>query len=125
MIDALRIPASTAADVPAIANIVDQADRHYIARIGTLPLRQGIPWPDGKPFTAKDFQCTWDLLTGKAGEKLRLNPRNALYLNLDKVITGGHYEVTCRLMRPHPSFVALRASGFAPVSPCLGSPRDM
>ena len=30
MIDALRIRAATAADVPAIANIVDQAYRHYI-----------------------------------------------------------------------------------------------
>jgi ribosomal protein S18 acetylase RimI-like enzyme len=37
MIDALRIRAATAADVPAIANIVDQAYRHYIARIGRPP----------------------------------------------------------------------------------------
>jgi ribosomal protein S18 acetylase RimI-like enzyme len=37
MIDALRIRAATAADVPAIANIVDQAYRHYIARIGKPP----------------------------------------------------------------------------------------
>ena len=26
----------------------------------TLPLRQGVTWHDGKPFTAKDVQCTWD-----------------------------------------------------------------
>src|ERR1700756_2343722 len=37
MIDALLIRAATAADVPAIANIVDQAYRHYIARIGIPP----------------------------------------------------------------------------------------
>jgi ribosomal protein S18 acetylase RimI-like enzyme len=37
MIDAFRIRAATAADVPAIANIVDQAYRHYIARIGRPP----------------------------------------------------------------------------------------
>ena len=37
MIDALRIRAATAADAPAIANIVDQAYRHYIARIGKPP----------------------------------------------------------------------------------------
>jgi peptide/nickel transport system substrate-binding protein len=30
----------------------------------TFPLRQGVKWHDGKPFTAKDVQCTWDLLTG-------------------------------------------------------------
>ena len=31
----------------------------------TLPLRQGVKWHDGQPFTAKDVKCTWDLLTGK------------------------------------------------------------
>jgi ribosomal protein S18 acetylase RimI-like enzyme len=35
--DELRIRAATAVDVPAIANIVDQAYRHYIARIGKPP----------------------------------------------------------------------------------------
>src|SRR5438132_13356722 len=32
----------------------------------TLPLRRAVRWHDGKPFTAKDVQCTWDLLTGKS-----------------------------------------------------------
>src|ERR1700738_3359506 len=32
----------------------------------TFPLRQGVAWHDGKPFTAKDVQCTWDMLTGKS-----------------------------------------------------------
>src|ERR1700740_2986545 len=31
----------------------------------TLPLREGVRWHDGKPFTAKDVRCTFDLLTGK------------------------------------------------------------
>src|SRR5215813_6656451 len=39
----------------------------------TFPLRQGVKWHDGKPFTAKDVKCTWDLLTGKSDDKLRLN----------------------------------------------------
>src|SRR5713101_6540620 len=26
----------------------------------TFPLRQGVKWHDGKPFTAKDVKCTWD-----------------------------------------------------------------
>jgi peptide/nickel transport system substrate-binding protein len=43
----------------------------------TLPLRQGVSWHDGKPFTAQDVQCTWDLLTGKSSEKLRVNPRKS------------------------------------------------
>src|SRR5215467_8985336 len=25
----------------------------------TFPLRQGVKWHDGKPFTAKDVKCTW------------------------------------------------------------------
>src|SRR6516164_7520301 len=51
----------------------------------TLPLRQGVKWHDGKPFTAKDVKCTWDLLTGKSSEKLRLNPRKSWYRNLAEV----------------------------------------
>jgi peptide/nickel transport system substrate-binding protein len=42
----------------------------------TLPLHQGVKWHDGKPFTARDVKCTWDLLQGRASEKLRINPRN-------------------------------------------------
>src|SRR6516164_2648339 len=30
----------------------------------TFPLRQSVKWHDGRPFTAKDVKCTWDLLTG-------------------------------------------------------------
>src|SRR5262245_26804098 len=88
-------------------------------------LRQGVKWHDGKPFTAKDVQCTWDLLTGKSSEKLRINPRKAWYRNLEEVTTNGDYEATFRLKRPQPSFIALLASGFSPVYPCHVSPRDM
>src|SRR5215468_927294 len=28
----------------------------------TFPLRQGVKWHDGKPFTAADVKCTFDLL---------------------------------------------------------------
>src|SRR5262245_52875840 len=34
----------------------------------TLPLHQGVKWHDGKPFTAKDVKCTWDMLTGVSKE---------------------------------------------------------
>src|SRR4051812_16013372 len=51
----------------------------------TFPLRQGVKWHDGKPFTAADVKCTWDLLLGKASEKLRVNPRQTWYVNLDRV----------------------------------------
>jgi peptide/nickel transport system substrate-binding protein len=42
----------------------------------TLPLRQGVKWHDGKPFTARDVQCTWDILLEKSSDKLRVNPPN-------------------------------------------------
>ncbi len=91
----------------------------------TFPLRHGVKWHDGKPFTAKDVQCTWDLLTGKASDKLRLNPRKSWYQNLEQVTVTGDYEVTFRLKRPQPSFLALLASGWSAVYPCHVSPREM
>jgi peptide/nickel transport system substrate-binding protein len=91
----------------------------------TFPLRQGVKWHDGKPFTAKDVKCTWDLLTGKADEKLRIDPRKSWYTNLEEVIVKSDYEVTLRLKRPQPALIALLASGWSPVYPCHVPPRDM
>jgi peptide/nickel transport system substrate-binding protein len=91
----------------------------------TFTLRQGVRWHDGKPFTARDVQCTWDLLTGKANEKLRVNPRKSWYRNLDEVTADGDYQVTFHLKRPQPAFIALLASGWSPVYPCHVPPRDM
>src|ERR1700726_1095368 len=39
-----------------------------------FPLRQGVKWHDGKPFTSADVKCTWELLLGTGTEKLRVNP---------------------------------------------------
>src|SRR5207244_11013286 len=91
----------------------------------TFPLRQGVKWHDGKPFTAKDVKCTWDLLQGKASEKLRVNPRKGWYNNLDEVTTNGDYEDTFRLKRPQPWLLTLLASGWSPVYPCHVSASDM
>jgi peptide/nickel transport system substrate-binding protein len=91
----------------------------------TFPLRHGVKWHDGKPFTARDVKCTWDLLSGKADEKLRINPRKSWYSNVDEVTTNGEYEVTFRLKRPQPALLALLASGWSPIYPCHVSPRDM
>jgi len=91
----------------------------------TFPLRQGVKWHDGRPFTAADVKCTWDLLLGKGSEKLRVNPRQTWYLNLDRVTTNGDYEVTFHLKRPQPALLSLLASGWSPVYPCHVSPRDM
>ena len=84
----------------------------------TFKLRQGVKWHDGQPFTAADVKCTWDLLTGIAADKLRVNPRKAWYRNLDSVTANGDFEVTFHLKRPQPAFIALLASGFSPVYPC-------
>ena len=91
----------------------------------TMPLRHGVKWHDGKPFTAKDVVCTWDLLTGKAAEKLRLNPRKAWYDNLEEITTNGDYEVTFHLKRPQSAFLAMLASGWSPVYPCHLPAREM
>ena len=91
----------------------------------TFKLRQGVKWHDGKPFTAKDVQCTWDMITGKSDEKFRVNPRKSWYKNLEAVTTEGDYEVTFHLKRPQASFIALLASGWSPIYPCHVSPRDM
>jgi len=88
-------------------------------------LRHGVKWHDGAPFTAKDVKCTWEMLQGKTADKLRLNPRKAWYRNLDEVVTNGDYEVTFKLKRPQPAFVALLASGWSPVYPCHVSAAQM
>src|SRR6516162_4780642 len=91
----------------------------------TFPLRHGVKWHDGKPFTAQDVKCTWDLLSGKASEKLRINPRKSWYSNVEEVTPKGDYEITFRLKRPQPALLALLASGWATIYPCHVSPRDM
>ena len=91
----------------------------------TFKLRQGVKWHDGVPFTAADVKCTWDLLLGKGPEKLRLNPRETWYLNLDSITTNGDYEATFHMKRPQPAFIALLASGDSPVYPCHVPPQQM
>jgi peptide/nickel transport system substrate-binding protein len=91
----------------------------------TMPLRQGVAWHDGKPFTAQDVVCTFDLLTGSGSDKLRVNPRKSWYNNLERVTSNGDYEVTFHLKRPQPAFLTSLASGFTPIYPCHVAPRDM
>src|SRR5438270_11031440 len=91
----------------------------------TFKLRSGVKWHDGKPFTAKDVECTWDLLLGKGEQKLRGNPRKSWYRNLDHVTANGDNEATFHLKRPQPAFIALLASGYSPVYPCHVTPAQM
>ena len=91
----------------------------------TFKLRQGVKWHDGKPFTAKDVQCTWNKLTGKDTDDFRKNPRAIWWQNLKEVTVNGDYEATFVLNRPQPSFLSLFASGYTPVYPCHVSTKDM
>jgi peptide/nickel transport system substrate-binding protein len=91
----------------------------------TFKLRQGVKWHDGKPFTGKDVQCTWDKLTGKAKDDFRRNPRAIWWHNLANVTVEGDHAVTFHLKRPQPSFLSLFASGYTPVYPCHVSAKDM
>src|SRR6059058_6236752 len=47
----------------------------------TFKLHEGVKWHDGKPFTARDVKCTWDMLTGKGetAADFRKNPRQIWY----------------------------------------------
>ena len=58
----------------------------------TFHLRQGVKWHDGKPFTAADVKCTWDLVQGKSAERLRVNPRKAWYANLVEIVRDESLE---------------------------------
>ena len=91
----------------------------------TFALRKGVTWHDGKPFTAADVKCTWELLAGTAKENLKLNFRKGWYSNVENVTVGNDSEATFNLKRPQPGLLALLASGFTPVYPCHVSPREM
>ena len=88
-------------------------------------LRSGVKWHDGKPFSADDVKCTWDLLQGKRKAKMRKNPRKAWYKNLEKVTVESPTQATFHLKRRQPAFLTLLASGYSPVYPCHVPPKKM
>jgi peptide/nickel transport system substrate-binding protein len=91
----------------------------------TFELEKGVKWHDGKPFTAKDVACTFDLLTDAAAQPLRRNPRASWYRNVDGVTVDGDYKVTVHLKHPQPSLLSMLASGLSPMYPCHVSPAEM
>jgi peptide/nickel transport system substrate-binding protein len=91
----------------------------------TFKLRQGVKWHDGKPFTAKDVECTWNKLLGKDADTFRKNPRSIWYQNVKEIAVNGDHEATFVLNRPQPALLAMLASGYSPVYPCHVSTRDM
>src|SRR6059036_2928447 len=91
----------------------------------TFQLRQDVKWHDGKPFTAADVKCTWDLLMGTGNDKLRVNPRKSWYDNVAEVSTRGDFEVTFKLKQPQPYLLTLLASGWSLIYPCHVPAREM
>ena len=91
----------------------------------TFKLRHGVKWHDGKPFTAADVKCTFELLQGKAQARLRVNPRKSWYGNLVEVTANGDDEAVFHLKRPQPALLALLASGYSPIYPCHVPPAQM
>ena len=91
----------------------------------TFRLRHGVTWHDGRPFTARDVECTWNLLLGRTAEKLRTNPRKSWYQNVESVSAYGDDVATLHLKRPQPALLALLASGLSPVYPCHVPPHEM
>jgi peptide/nickel transport system substrate-binding protein len=91
----------------------------------TFKLQEGVKWHDGKPFTAKDVVCTFDLLMGKTENKLRANPRASWYANVDSVTADSDLQATIHLKRPQPSILTLLASGDSPIYACHVTPAQM
>jgi peptide/nickel transport system substrate-binding protein len=91
----------------------------------TFKLREGVKWHDGKPFTSADVKCTLDLLTDKAKEKLRVNPRKSWYQNVEDVTPNGDFEVVFHLKHPQPALLVLLSSGYSPIYPCHVPPAQM
>jgi len=85
--------------------------------------RDGVRWHDGKPFSAADVACTFDLIL--TPDRLRRNPRSAWYTNVEKVTADGPSQVTFHLKQPQPSLLALLASGYTPIYPCHVPAADM
>src|SRR5436190_19238909 len=94
-------------------------------KILTFKLRNDVKWHDGKPFTAADVKCTFDMLMGKSQQKFRQNPRKSWYDEVNEVTINGDYEASFNLKRPQPALLSLLASGYTPVYPCHVSPGDM
>jgi len=91
----------------------------------TFQLQDGVKWHDGKPFSARDVVCTFDLLLDKAPQRLRRNPRKSWFTNLDSVTARSDDEVTLHLTHAQPSILAMLASGLMPIYPCHVSPARM
>ena len=114
---------------PSMASIVPELATSWAwgedGTVLTFTLRRGVKWHDGKPFTAADVKCTWDLLLGRSDAKFRTNPRKAWYQNVEAVTADTDDTASFHLKRPQPALLALLASGYSPIYPCHVPPAQM
>src|SRR5689334_12016239 len=68
----------------------------------TFTLRKGVKWHDGKPFSAADVKCTFDLLQGKAPDNFKVNFRKGWYTNIESVTATSDTEAVFKLKAPQP-----------------------
>jgi peptide/nickel transport system substrate-binding protein len=85
----------------------------------TFFLRKGVQWHDGRPFSAPDVKYTFDMVRAapNAAGKLRVNPRQDWYSNIEAIDTPDASTVIFRLKRPQPSLLLMLASDYSPVYP--------
>ena len=57
-----EFPALETSSLVTVSSSGESANHQFRAPLS------GITWHDGKPFTAKDVKCTWDLLTGQLSD---------------------------------------------------------
>lgn len=91
----------------------------------TFKLREGVTWHDGKPFTAKDVQCTFHRLNGREPDYFRRSPRGIWFENIVAATTNGDHEATLVLKQPQAALLSMIAAGYTAMYPCHVSGRDM
>lgn len=91
----------------------------------TFELQRGVRWHDGKPFTAADVKDTFDIVRGASSKRMKLNPRELWYFNVEDITTNGDHEVTFHLKRPQPGLLSLLASGYSPIHPAHVAPNQL
>ena len=82
-------------------------------------LRKDVKWHDGQPFTSKDVKHTFDTVREAPGitTKLRVNPRQLWYENVESIETPDALTVAFRLKRPQQSLLLMLAAGWSAIYP--------
>jgi peptide/nickel transport system substrate-binding protein len=78
-----------------------------------------VKWHDGRPFTSRDVKYTFDMVreAPEATTRLRLNPRQDWWANIEAIETPDAQTAVFRLKRPQPSLLMMLASDLSPVYP--------